>query len=291
MKILICSDGSSQADKAICLATAIAEGCRAEVTLLGITEATLDTHTIFDALKRGQQLLEAKKIPAELINKSGDPVDEIMKRTEEARYDLVVIGAVRKGRRGPFWMSTKAYQIVKRIKPPVLIVIGQGSTTIKRILICSGGSKYTESAVALAGQIAQGMGATISLLHVMPETPAIYAGLYRREVDVTLVLNSNSELGRNLRREKEILESLGIPTEVLLRQGPVLEEIFKEIRGGHYDLVVTGSSLSAGPLSTYVLGDITRQIVNHADRPVLVVRRGEKTVSLGESIKAIFFSE
>src|SRR6266436_3513815 len=122
MKLLICSDGSEQADRAIRLGAAIAAGCQAEVTLFGITESEGSNRTIVDSLQRGQSLLEDKKIHAELITKSGDPIEEIVKRTRETVYDLVVIGAARKETRGAFWMSSKTYKLIKEIRSPVLSV-------------------------------------------------------------------------------------------------------------------------------------------------------------------------
>jgi nucleotide-binding universal stress UspA family protein len=86
---------------------------------------------------------------------------------------------------------------------------------------------------------------------------------------------SSSELGINLRRAKETLESLGVPVEVRLPQAPVLEGILREIHEGGYDLVVTGSALTRS-LRTYVLGDISREIVNRTNCAVLVVRSQQK---------------
>src|SRR5437016_5283530 len=127
MKLLICSDGSEQADRAIRLGSAIAAACQAEATLLGIIEAPGESKPVLDSLKRGQTLLEDKKIHAELISKSGSAVGEIIRRTEETAYDLVIIGAVRKESRGAFWMSSKSYKIIKEITPPVLSVAGKST--------------------------------------------------------------------------------------------------------------------------------------------------------------------
>ncbi|MDB6068472.1 MAG: UspA domain protein [Pedosphaera sp.] len=271
MKILICNDGSEPADNATQLGATIAAACNAEVTLLGIIESSGKTEPILAALQRGLQLLKDRKIPSELVTITGEPIAEIIKRTEEVRFDLVVIGAMRKETRGPFWMSSKSYKIIKSIRPPVLVVM-QKTSAIKRIVICTGGRKYIDNAVALTGQIARGMQASVTLFNVVPEPPALYARLPRMRVNVRDVLASKSELGRNLREEKATLESLGVPTEVKLRRGPVLQEILNEIKGGDYDLVVTGSSLSHGNLRTYILGDITREIVNRCNCAVLVVR-------------------
>jgi nucleotide-binding universal stress UspA family protein len=275
MKILICSDGSDQADRAIRFGATVAAACKAEVTLLGIIEVQGHADILLDSLKRGQALLKDKGISAELVTKVGNPIEEIVRRTAEASFDLVVIGAVRKEPRGLFWLSSKAYKIVKEVEPPVLIVAGKVGN-LKRILICSGGKNFIDPAVQLTGSIAQGAAASITLLHVLPEPPAIYARLPRMQETADWLVNSSSELGVNLRREKETLEKMSIAAEVKLRQGAVLDEILKEIAEGNYELVVTGSALSRG-LRTYVLGDVSREVVNRASCPILVVRSREAT--------------
>lgn len=270
MKMLVCSDGSEPADRAIRFAVMVAGACKAEVTLFGIIEEPGPADVLLDSLKRGQTLFRDKGIAAELVTKVGNPIEEIVRRTTETAFDLVVIGAVRKEPRGLFWLSSKAYKIVKEVEPPVLIVAGKVGA-LKRILICSGGKNYIDAAVGLTGGIAQGAGAQLTLLHVLPEPPAIYARLPRMRESADWLLNSQSELGMNLRREKETLEKMGVTAELKLRRGAVLEEILKEVDEGSYELVVTGSALSRG-LQTYVLGDVSREVVNRASCPVLVVR-------------------
>jgi nucleotide-binding universal stress UspA family protein len=270
MKILICSEGSEQAERAIRLGAELAVACHAEVTLLGIMESPGGADALLDSLRRGQALLESKQIHAELITKTGEPIEEIVERTREAKYDLVVIGAVRKETQGLFWMSSKSYKIIKALEPPVLSVVGD-CAAIKKVLVCSGGRRYSDAVVGLTGQIAHALGASVTLLHVVPQPPAIYAPLRQMEENTTRLLKSTSELGVNLRREKEMLEKLGVRTEVRIRRGLVLEQILGEIRAGIYDLVVTGSAPSRS-VRAYVLGDISREIVNHAECPVLVAR-------------------
>jgi nucleotide-binding universal stress UspA family protein len=270
MKFLLCSDGSPQAERALRLGASIAAGCQAQVTLLGISETPGTSRPLLDLLRRGQAWLEEKKVRAELITKSGRAVEEIVRRTEEASYDLVVIGAVRKQTWGRFWMSSKAYEIIKEIKPPVLSVAG-ACTTVQRLLLCTGGRRYGDAAIRLTGQIARGTGARVTILHVMPLPPAIYAGLRRMEETADSLLQSQSELGLNLRHAQETLRAQGVSVEVKLRYGSVLEEILRETAEGKNDIVVTGSALSQS-LRTYMLGDISREIVNRADCAVLVVR-------------------
>lgn len=287
MKLLICTDGSAQAENAVRFGGMIAGKSQAEVTILAITEKSGEEDAVFESLRRAQQMLKEHGVDAEIITKAGEPIEEIVKRTDETSYDLVVIGAVRKGTRGPFLMSAKAYKIIKAVAPPVLVVIGDRET-IKRILVCSGGEKYIDRAVQFSGAIARAAGASITLFHVMAEPPAVYTDLIKMEEDVNLLLHSSSGLGENLRREKESLEGMGVQAEVRLRHGLVISEVFKEIRRGDYDLVVTGSSPEGGNLRSYIMGNITREIVNRAECPVLVVRGGEEPAGITRSLKGFF---
>jgi nucleotide-binding universal stress UspA family protein len=287
MKILICSDGSLPAENAISFLAPVAGNCHAEVTLLGIIENPGDEMPLHDALKRGAQILRDRGVSVELITKNGHAIEEIQRRAGENSYDLVAIGAARKGADGPLWMAAKVYKIIKLIQPPVLAVIGKRAG-LKRILICSGGRSYIDKAVELVKNLACGGGVSVTILHVMPELPAMYADLLERDEDVSEMLASKSTLGRSLSTQKKALEDGGITTSVRLRHGLVVPEVFREIDDGDYDLVVTGSSLASGPIQTYIMGNVTSEIVNRADCPVLVVRSGSRPRSLISKVVRVF---
>src|SRR5947209_8961415 len=274
MKILICTDGSDQAENAIRFGGLIASACEAETTLLGITEDERDKDEIFDSLKRGQQVLKDLKVKAEATSKVGEPIKEIVKRTEDDEYDLVVIGATRKGARGPFLMSAKAYKIVKEVEPPVLVVLGKRKN-LKQILICSGDQRRFDKAVDFTARIAKAAGASVTLFHVLIEPPLLYADLIRMEEDVDLLLESNSTLAKKLKDEKKILDKMEVDNQIRLSHGHIINKIIKEVRGEDYDLVVAGSSRHSGKLQSYFIGNITRQILNRADRHVMIVRTDE----------------
>jgi len=271
MKILFCSDGSAQAENAVRFGALIAAACRAETSILGIVEKSGQEDALLQSLRRAQDILKEFQLDAELITKAGRPVPEIVKRTRETPYDLVVIGTVRKGARGPLSMSARAYKIIESVAPPVLAVTGERAM-LRNILLCTGGTPQADATVQFTGDIARQMGATIRLLHVVAEPPAMYANLIKSEEDTGQLLQSNSILGRSLRHQKQLLETMGVPCEILVRHGLVLNELLAELRQSDYDLVVSGSSPAGDKLRTYVMGNVTREIVNRAELPVLVVR-------------------
>jgi nucleotide-binding universal stress UspA family protein len=273
MKILICSDGMPAADNATKLGGLLAAPLKAETTLLGIAEKTGDESALRAALEKQAELLRVQNVSPQIAIGSGEPVRQIVDQTTKAKYDLVVIGARKTGSTGLHWRSEKTYEVIKSISPPVLVAMGEWAQ-LKQFLVCTGGKEFIEEAVQLTGKLASAVGAAVTLLHVMAEPPAIYADLVRLEEDVGRLLESNSELGINLRSQKQDLEKMGVPTEVHVRHGMVVEQVFAEVREKNYELIVTGSSQARGMVRHFVMGDLTRSILNHANCPVLVARAG-----------------
>jgi len=274
MRILICSDGTDPTDNPTRLGGLIAGPCHSPTTLLGIVEESVDKNALELALDSEAKMLRERKVTTEIVIRSGEPVRQILAEATSNEYDLVIIGARRKGDGGLYWRPEKTYEVIKAVPPPVLVAIGS-CDRLKKILVCTGGKKYIDDAVQLAGEIAKCVGGMVTLLHVMAEPPAIYADLVRMEEDVDRLLASSSELGRNLRAQKASLEKLGLNVAVQIRHGMALDQIFAEVRDGEFDLIVTGTSQTRGPFRHYIMGDLTRGILNRADCPVLVARAGK----------------
>src|SRR5262249_40931492 len=267
MKILICSDGTSSAETAIHLGGSFAAPLRAQTTLLGIAETSQDAGPLREALEKQAQSLRLRGMSPDISVQSGEPVQQILDHTSKTIYDLVVIGARWTGATGHYWRSAKTYEVIKTIRPPVLVAMG-ACEKLKRFLICTGGKEFIEQAVQFTGKLAAAVNATVTLLHVMAEPPAMYADLVRLEENVDQLLESKSELGTNLLREKKELERLAVPAEVRLRHGIVIDQVFEEVRTGDYDLIVSGTSQARDLLGHYIMGDLTRTILNHANIPV-----------------------
>ena len=273
MKILICSDGMPAAESAARLGAAFAAPLRAEVVLLGVAEKSEDEAPLQQALEKHADSLRGQNVSPKVEMCTGDPIFKIAAETQKTKYDLVIVGARKTGATGLHWRSEKMYELIKAVVPPVLVAMGEWAQ-LKRFLVCTGGKEFIEAAVQLTGTLASAVGASVTLLHVMAEPPAIYADLVRLEEDVDQLLASNSELAINLSAQKADLEKLKVPAEVRIRHGMVTDQVFAEARDRNYDLIVTGSSQARGMLRHYIMGDLTRTILNHANCPVLVARAG-----------------
>ena len=273
LKILICSDGHAQADNAVRFVAPIALAAGSSVTLLGIAERPGDQAPLAEALLREQEILRVRGVEAEVVMKPGDPIREIASRTDAIAHDIVVIGAEPKAAGGASLRSAKAYEFIRSIADALLIVVGDPGE-LRRILLCSGGQDHIDRAVALVARIAGPLKACVTLAHVVPAAPMMYSGLIQSENDAGQILAGKTSLGRHLMRECSALAQAGVEADVRVLRGLVAEELLREIDAGNYDLIVVGKSHATGPLGSYIMGDITREIVNRAPCPMLVVAGG-----------------
>jgi nucleotide-binding universal stress UspA family protein len=286
MKILVCSDGSERSRRALASAAVIAAATKAETTILGITEIEQGEGGLLETLREQATAFQEKEPKLQIVTKSGDIVAEIIRETRESIYDLVMIGAERRGREEFFLPWTKAYSIAEAISPPVLVV-PRSRPNLKRILICSGGGPYIDNAVRFTSKMAKDLSADVTLLNVIPEPPAMHATLFRRQDDVEALLNSDSALARNLRTEKGIVEQAGVPVIVRIRHGIVIDQILAELERIDYDLVVAGSWPVRDPWRNYIIVNVTRDIVNRTNRPVLVIRSDKEPASLAARLRSV----
>jgi nucleotide-binding universal stress UspA family protein len=284
MKILVCSDGSERARRALASAASITHATKAETTIFGISEVEQDEARLLEALRDESKVFREHDLAPEIVTKIGQPVTEIIRLTQATVYDLVIIGAERRGAQEFFLPSTKAYAITQAIAPPVLVV-PVSRPAIKKILLCTGGGAYIENAVRFTSKLAKDLSAEITLLNVIPQPPAMHGTILRRQEDAAVLLNSNSALARNLRTEKEIIEGAGVPAVVHICHGIVIHQILAEVERCDYDLVVSGSWPVRDAWRHYAIGNVTREIVNRTDRPVLVIRSDIKPASLPQRLR------
>jgi nucleotide-binding universal stress UspA family protein len=151
MKILICSDGTPASENAIELAALLADPLKAELTLLGIAEKSGDERPLREALERQARSLRTENAASDIVVRRGEPVRQILDQTSNTGYDLVVVGARWTGPTGQYWRSERTYEVIKTIRPPVLVAIGERKQ-LKRIIGCTGGKEFIEHASTRHGR-------------------------------------------------------------------------------------------------------------------------------------------
>ncbi|MEM2002080.1 MAG: universal stress protein [Candidatus Methanomethylicaceae archaeon] len=136
-KILVPVDGSEYMDRTIRMACMLAKLLGAEVTILHVVAIPQPTgmEALPEASKRleevGNKILEEAKVMAEDLGISpkmemdisvGNPGTRIVKRAEELKADLIVIGAKGRGRLREILMGSVANTVVNNAPCPVLVV-------------------------------------------------------------------------------------------------------------------------------------------------------------------------
>jgi nucleotide-binding universal stress UspA family protein len=76
--------------------------------------------------------------------------------------------------------------------------------------------------------------------------------------------------GDLLERDIHSLEKSGLHSVPKVRHGLVVDEILAEARSGDYDLIVIGAQRQKW--QRFLLADLSHQIIEQVDRPVLVVK-------------------
>jgi nucleotide-binding universal stress UspA family protein len=146
-KILLATDGSEAADKAIAFAIRLVENTSCRVTLLSVVEEPVYSTFWSDGLIAPEVLLPAPEqlreelderaeemlkdsleplrkagIDAEAKVRFGNPAGEILKEGEESDYDMIVLGSHGRGALGTFLLGSVSNRVAHHANCPVLIV-------------------------------------------------------------------------------------------------------------------------------------------------------------------------
>lgn len=271
MKILICTIGSRRRKETLNFATEVAKALSAETTLLGVVDKKRKVEGQWRVLGKVASTLAEHELPVHVRVEAGNAESIIMAHMEETAYDLIAVGTLGGKRSRRMFVDSVGMHIVEQASGSVLLIKGK-RPSLSRVLICASGTQQGHMAVWAGASLACGAGTTATVLHVVDAMPAMYAGLEQMEETLAELLQSDTEKARELKWAAQVIKAECEISELKLRRGIVVDEILREGQVGDYGLIVMGSSRSAGGLVRVLMGDLTREIVNRAQRPVLVVR-------------------
>ena len=299
-KILLPTDLSPCAARAIPFAADLARSLGASLTALGVVDplppiGPYETriqelrelqeavaHETRDAL---QKLIHAEipeGIETEVRLSSGSPADEIVRVAGEGPFDLIVLATP--------WPD--------RVLPPVdgergraghparALPRGGGpgprgggvmaSPPYGRILFATDLSPCSEAAWEHAVHLARVGGASILLHHVVhvPEAAGLYEAYVfdSRELQRQAVKAAEIEVRKFL----EAHPAEGVEVETSVRVGVPHDDIVRIAKSQPVDLVVLGTH-GRGGLSRFLLGSVAERVVRTSPCPVLTVPPGEES--------------
>jgi nucleotide-binding universal stress UspA family protein len=146
---------------------------------------------------------------------------------------------------------------------------------MKQILVATDGTEQGRLAVEQALDLARPAGAQLTIVFVR-HAPSAVLGVpyYQRALSTEL---------RHAEVVAAVAESqarvAGVDAEVEVLDGDPAGRIVELARAREADLIVVGSR-DRGPIAETLLGSVSREILRHADRPVLIAaRRAARSVA------------
>jgi nucleotide-binding universal stress UspA family protein len=269
MKILVYVARMPFAKPAIQYGALIARLTGASITLLHAPEKRADKRDVERVLQAAVDLLPGLDVRTQF--RVDNPVTGVLDEIRGGEYDMVILRA-RKAIRYRQRLGQKVARIVAQESPISVLTVKGKDTKLERILICTGGKAVANVVISEGAMLAKAAGSRVTLLHVAPSLPSMYTGMDAMDEGLEAVLKSDTPLGQHLRESAQLLDEYGVDARIELKHGDVAEEILAEAESGSYDLVVIGAARDDNRLKEWLLGDVTRTIVNHANCSVLIVR-------------------
>lgn len=278
-EILIATNGFKGTWFAIEYGAWLAELLGWRVTLLGVTEkqsfaARDDPHPLETILRRASELFQTKALEYSIDRRQGDAEQVIVEKGNQGDF-LTVVSPLGRSRLR-HWLTGHSFRIfMEQIKGPILYV-PQIRLPLQRLLISSGGLGYEVDAENLALQVATISRADVTILHVIPPTDLDYPTTRKTRDRVGDLQDTDTVLGRSLRKGLDIAKAAGLNAKLTTRQGHVVDEILTEVRQGNYDLVCMGSRYSGHGLRQLYTPNVTAEVAETVNCPVLTVRHMSK---------------
>jgi nucleotide-binding universal stress UspA family protein len=139
---------------------------------------------------------------------------------------------------------------------------------MKQILVATDGSDTGRYALEEAVELAAASGAALTVVYVRhAPLPVLGEPVYQRSLSVELA-HANEALAI----AKGLAHTAGVEAEAEVLEGDPAKLIVELARLRDVDLIVVGSR-GLGAMRGALLGSVSRAVLQHADRPVLVATR------------------
>jgi nucleotide-binding universal stress UspA family protein len=279
IELLIATNGFKGTWAAIEYGAWLAQLLQAKVVLLGVTEnlnpaAIDDQHPLEEIFANAVELFKKNGAEYSLEIRNGHAEQVIVERAKQGNF-LTVVSPLGRSRLR-HWLTGSSFRVLmEEIKGPILYV-PQVRLPLRRVLISAGGLGYEVDAENLALQVATLSRADVTILHVIPRTDLDYPTTRDMREHAGDLQDTDTLLGRSLRRGLEIAKEAGLNAKLSTRQGHVVEEILAEVKSGNYDMVCMGSRYSATALRQLYTPNITAEVAEAAHCPLLTVRHLSK---------------
>ena len=288
--ILVALDGSELSEKALPYARALASALGERLALMTTWEGTDNSlgetfpSIVVDVEKQasshyGEYLKKVasaiKGVDVDVIVRSGEPGDEILKAADEIGARGIVLSTHGRSGVGRWLYGSTASYLLHHAEVP-LVVCGPnvlskqvtGDVTLKHVMLPLDGSKLGEAAIPIAAELAQRLGAKVSLVRGVPW--AVQAYPYSLPDSYVPKVDDQLEEGAKayLRKCEEMVE--GADVRAFVVRGAVADGLIEFVERQAVDLIVMTTHARSG-LARMALGSTADRMLQ-APAPALLIR-------------------
>jgi len=193
-------------------------------------------------------------------------------RASEKGHDAVVMGTTARKGLDRLMLGSVAERVARLCRVPVVVTPPKRKAgPIESILLATDFSKSAGPAAAKAVETARSLGATLTVLSVVPDIVAggeieLSLTLYRKQL-ATIKRDLHARLKRFAAKHAKDVPRI----RTLARVGSAADTIVKEAAALGSDLVVVGTHGESGFFAA-ILGSVARSVLRKAPCPVMVVK-------------------
>ncbi len=285
-RILVATDFSEQAGRALDAAVALAVRTKAEVHLIHALEVALPLFEPYAVVLPADWIGEARRLAEQKLQKAhaavrakgltgtvhlGDvpAAHAIAERAKALGADLVVIGTHGHTGLKHVLLGSVAERTVEYAPCAVWTVKGTAATTPRTIVVGNDFSEDGAEALRLAADWARGFGARLHIVHAL-QLPMPLIAPYEVAIPEGVIEGARREAQRQLEQAAKQASGLEVTTE--LASTPAHAALVDAATRLPAELIVTGSRGLTG-LKHALLGSVAERTLRYAPCSVLTVRK------------------
>lgn len=268
-RVLLATDGSEFSAGAVRVALGMSKKCEAELTtmsmvLIGASGEGNPVEDLRQAEAEAREVLDRVKAEATRqgwqtrteLRQGSQPYKEIVRLADDLRADVIVMG--RRGRRGlaRMMVGESTRNAIGYADCNVLVVPKAADVWTKRVLLATDGSRHSDMAAVVAGELARKCELPVSVVSVL-----------RPQFDEA----RRAEGRAAVERVKAALEREGARVDAAVLEGDPADQVTEYAMAQGADLIVLGSHGRTG-LGRLLLGSVSEKVIGRATCPVMVVK-------------------
>lgn len=212
-------------------------------------------------------------VTVDTVIATGDAAEEILNAATTTRATSIVMSSHARGAVGRAAFGSVADRVTRTAAIPVVISRpdegsdDEGIPSIRRLIVPLDGSERSRGALGVARSLAQQLGATLYLIHVI-DTFSSYMAVSGMPVSQAVVDEWHSEARKELDDAVKAVATQGLAVTSDIFQGNTVQNLCDIAQPG--DLIVM-TSHGRGGVKRWLLGSVAEKLVRTAPVPVCLV--------------------